>query len=124
MLFTWEFVSTYSCSPYTALELWSGVDIIILTFKWSFRAEVVTYRSDAALGSLDMQQLHGFDELRNNQGVIRKYSAKMDTTAVSLCLSASYFSFRFLPLAKIIERMGNGKKSCFLVVRIEVKKIH
>jgi hypothetical protein len=63
---------------------------------------------DVALGSLHMQQLHGFDKLRDDQGVIRNRSAKIDTTAVSIHLSALSFSFRFLPLAKIIERMENG----------------
>jgi hypothetical protein len=51
-----------------------------------------------------MQQLHGFDELRNDQGIIRKRSAQIDTTGASLYLSASDFSFRLLPLAEIIER--------------------
>jgi hypothetical protein len=55
-----------------------------------------------------MQQLNGFDELRNEQRAIWKCSAKIDTTAASLYFPASYFSFRFLPLAKIIERMENG----------------
>jgi hypothetical protein len=57
-----------------------------------------------------MQQLHGLDELRNDQGIIRKFSAKNNTTiAISLFLSVSTLSFRFLRLAKIIERMENGK---------------
>jgi hypothetical protein len=68
-----------------------------------------------------MQQLHGFDELLNDQGIIRNSSAKTDTTVVSLYLSATYFSFRNLPLAKIIERIGNGEKSSFLVVRHGLK---
>jgi hypothetical protein len=42
--------------------------MIIFTFKRSIRAEVVTYRLDATLGSLHMQQLHDFDKLRNDNG--------------------------------------------------------
>jgi hypothetical protein len=70
----------------------------------------VTYRFGVVFGSLRMQQLHGFDELLNDQGVIQNCGAKIDTTAASLHWSASYFKFRFLRLAKIIERMGNGTK--------------
>jgi hypothetical protein len=56
----------------------------IFTSKRSIRVEVVTYRLDVAFESLHSQRLHGFDELRNDQGVIRNRSAKIDTTAVSL----------------------------------------
>jgi hypothetical protein len=47
-----------------------------------------------------MQQLHGFDELRNDERIIHR-SAKMNTTILSQCFSsASNFCFRFLRLAK------------------------
>jgi hypothetical protein len=59
----------------------NGVNIIILTFKRSIRAEVVTYHFDIAIESLHMQQLHGFDELHYDQGIIQNHSAKIDTTA-------------------------------------------
>jgi hypothetical protein len=52
-----------------------------------------------------MQQLHGFDELRNDQEIFRNRSAKIDTAPLSFKFSASYFDFRFLRLAKIVERM-------------------
>jgi hypothetical protein len=39
----------------------------------------------------------------------------IDATVLSLYLSALYFSFQFLPLAKIIERMENGKSARLLV---------
>jgi hypothetical protein len=90
-------------------RVWNGVEIIIFIFKRPIRAEVVTYRLDVAVGSLYMQQLHGFDELRNDQVTIQNRSVKMDTAVISLYISASYFRFRLLPLAKIIERMENGK---------------
>jgi hypothetical protein len=68
-----------------------------------------------------MQQLHGFGESRNDQKAIQNRNSKIKTSVVSLYLSASYFSFRFLPLAKIIEQIENGKNRVFLVVPIEVK---
>jgi hypothetical protein len=40
-------------------------------------------------------QLHGFDEFRNNQGVIRNRSATIDKTVVSLCLSTLNLRFCF-----------------------------
>jgi hypothetical protein len=85
----------------------NGVEIIMYSFKRSIR--VVTYRLGAAFGSLHMQQLHGFDKLRNDQGIIRNRSAKIDTTVVSLYLPESNLFYLFFPLAKIIERMENGK---------------
>jgi hypothetical protein len=51
--------------------------MIIFIFKRSICAEVVTYRLDVAFGSLHMQQLHGFDELRNDQGIIQNRSVKI-----------------------------------------------
>jgi hypothetical protein len=56
----------------------------ILTVERSISVEVVTYRLDVALGSLHTQQLHGFDELRNDKGVIQNRSAKINTTVESL----------------------------------------
>jgi hypothetical protein len=47
-----------------------------------------------------MQQLHCFDELRNNQVVIHNHSAKIKRTIESLYLPASSFTFRILRLAK------------------------
>jgi hypothetical protein len=55
-----------------------------------------------------MQKFHRFDEQRDDEGVIWNRSAKIDTIDLLLYLSASRFSFRFLPLAKIIEQMKNG----------------
>jgi hypothetical protein len=52
--------------------------MIIFSFKRSIRAEVVTSRLDVAFWSLHMQQHHSLDELRNDQGIIRKRSAKID----------------------------------------------
>jgi hypothetical protein len=75
---------------------------MIFTFTLSIRAEVVTYRFGVVFWSMQMQQLHGFDEWLNDHGVIRKHTAKMNTTVVSIYLSASKFSFRLLQLAKII----------------------
>jgi hypothetical protein len=62
-----------------------------------------------------MQQLHGFDELRNDRRVIRNRTKKIDTALISLCFSEPYFRFRLFPLAKIIERMENGKNYAFFV---------
>jgi hypothetical protein len=69
--------------------------MIIFTFKRSIRAEVVTYRLAIAVGSVKMQQLHGFDELRNDEVINRNRGAKIVTTALPLCLSASYLVFGF-----------------------------
>jgi hypothetical protein len=58
----------------------------IFTPERSLRAEVVTYRSDLVFGSLHMQQLHGFDELLIDQGIIRNVKkakpAAKNTTAM------------------------------------------
>jgi hypothetical protein len=70
--------------------------MIIFTLKRSMCAEVVTYRYYFVFGSLHIQQLHGFDELRNAQGVTLNRSAKINKTAASLYLPASSFSFRIL----------------------------
>jgi hypothetical protein len=78
-----ETFSAFSCTPYLSLELWNRVKIIIFIFERSIRAEVVTYHYDAAFGSLHTQQLHGFDELCNDQGIIRNCSAKINTTVKS-----------------------------------------
>jgi hypothetical protein len=69
---------------------------------------VANYRLDAAFGTLHMQQLHGFDELLNDQGIILSCTAKLNTATVSLYFSASYFSSHFLRLAKMEERVENG----------------
>jgi hypothetical protein len=55
-------------------------DIPIITLS---NLEIVTYRLDVASGSLNMKQLDGFDELRNDQGENRKRSAKIYTAVVS-----------------------------------------
>jgi hypothetical protein len=60
-----------------------------------------------------MQQLHGFDELRNDQGIIQNRRAKIDTTPMSLYLSASSLSFRLLWLANLIEWIEYGKNRVF-----------
>jgi hypothetical protein len=60
-----------------------------------------------------MQQLHGFDELRNNQGIILNRTSKTSLAVISLYFSASYLSRRFILLAKRIKRMENGKKCVF-----------
>jgi hypothetical protein len=70
-----------------------------------------------------VQQLRGFDILRNNQVIIRNRSAKVDITVVSFYLSASYFSFRFLPLAKIIKLVERAYPSFFMAVQMEVKEV-
>jgi hypothetical protein len=78
--------------------------MIIFTFKRYIRAEVVTYRLDVVLGSLHAQQLHCFDELRDDQGIIQNRRVKPDKMAESLYLLSSHSSFRFLRLTKKIER--------------------
>jgi hypothetical protein len=47
------------------------------------------------------------DELRNDQGVTRSRSAKINTTAASLYLLASYITFRILRQAQ--KNRANGK---------------
>jgi hypothetical protein len=95
--------------------------MIILTFERSIRAEVVTYLHDAAFGSLHTQQLHGFDELRNDQGIIQNRSAKTNTTPASLYLPASSFSFQIRRLAKKSSEWKMAKNYYFLAVRMEAK---
>jgi hypothetical protein len=60
------------------------VEIIIFTSERSTSAAVATYRLNVAFGSLHMQQLHGFDELRNDQGIIRNRSEKKKSSRVTL----------------------------------------
>jgi hypothetical protein len=81
-------------------KTWNGVEIIIFPFERYIRAKVVTYRYDVAFGSLHTQQLHGFDEMRNDQGVIQNRSAKIDKTVASLYLPASSNIFQILRLAQ------------------------
>jgi hypothetical protein len=95
-----ETVSTFSCSPYFFFKTWNGVEIIILTFKQSIRAEVVTFRLDIVFGSLHTQQLHGFNELRNDREIIQNRSAKIDKTAASPYLPSSYSNYQFLRLTQ------------------------
>jgi hypothetical protein len=54
-------------------------------------------------GSLHAQQLHGFDELRHDQGIFQNRSVKPDKMAESLYLLLPHSSFRFLRLTKKIE---------------------
>jgi hypothetical protein len=100
------------------------VEIIIFTFKRSIRGEIVTYRFDVVLESLHMQQLHGFDELRNDQAITRNRNATIGRTLLLLYLSAPYFSFRLYPLAKIPLAkifMGNGLNRFFWSFRLRRK---
>jgi hypothetical protein len=50
--------------------------MIDVTLKRYIRAEVVTYRLDVAFGFLHTQQLRGFDESRNDQGITQNCNAK------------------------------------------------
>jgi hypothetical protein len=84
--------------------------MIIFTFERSIRAEVVTNRLDVAVGSLRTQQLHGFDESRYDQGIIRNRSAKINTTVASLYLPASSISFRIIRLS---QKNGANKNRVF-----------
>jgi hypothetical protein len=97
-------LSTFSYTPYFSLEVWNGVVVIIITSKRSIRLEVITYRLEVAFGSQHIQQLHGFDELLNDQVVVRKRSTAIDTKVVSL----------YFPLAKKNERMEKGKNRFLL----------
>jgi hypothetical protein len=66
-----KIVSTLSFTLYLSLELESGSKLSFLPSNGpSARRYVVTYRLDVVFGSLHTQQLHGFDELRNDQGII------------------------------------------------------
>jgi hypothetical protein len=106
---------TLVCGHYLKMQnIKNGVEVIIFIFKRPIRAEVATYRKVVVLGSLHMQ--------RNDQGIIQNRSAKIYTTAVSLYLSASYFSFRFLRPAEKNRANGKCRNSCFLAVRMEVKR--
>jgi hypothetical protein len=67
-----------------------GVEIVNFTFERSIRTEVVTYRLDVAFGSLHTQQLHGIDELRNDQAITKNRSAEIDKMAASFYLPASF----------------------------------
>jgi hypothetical protein len=58
-----------------------------------------------------MQQLHGFDELRNNKRMIQNLKAKMNQAVVSSYLSN--FLNVYLRLAEKIERMKNGENHVF-----------
>jgi hypothetical protein len=51
------------------------------------------------------QQLHGFDELRDDQEIIQNRSAKPNKMDESLYLLSSHSSFKFLRLTKKIERI-------------------
>jgi hypothetical protein len=86
-------------SLFFSLELETGSTFIIFTFERSIRAEVVTYRLDVVFGSLHAQQPCGFDELRNDEGIIRNRSAKISNTVASHYLPAYSFNFRILRLA-------------------------
>jgi hypothetical protein len=79
--------------------------MIVFTFERSICAEEVTYRLDVVFGFLHTQQLRGFDESRNDQGLIQNRSAKINATAASLYLPASSFILRILRLAQKMERI-------------------
>jgi hypothetical protein len=85
----------------------NGVEIIIFTFERFICAEVVTYRLNVIFGFLHTQQLHDFDESRNDQGIIQNRTAKINTIVASLYLPASYSNFRILRLAQ--KKGANGK---------------
>jgi hypothetical protein len=68
---------------------------------------MVTYRLDYVLGSLHTQQLYGFDELCNVQGIIQNCSAKTNIIVALLYSPASYFSFRIIRQSKM--NRANGK---------------
>jgi hypothetical protein len=67
-----------------------------------------------------MQQLRGFDELRNDQMIIQNRSAKIKKMAASLYLPSSHSSFRFL---RLTQKKSSEQKIVFLALRIEVKNI-
>jgi hypothetical protein len=93
-------VSTFGCTLNLSLELETEVEIITFTFKRFIRAEVATFRLDGAFGSLQTQQLRGFDGSRNDQGIIQNHRAKINTTVTSLYLPESSLSSRILRLAQ------------------------
>jgi hypothetical protein len=84
--------------------------MIISPFKRYIRAEVVTYRLDVAFGSLHTLQLHCFDELRHDQGIIQNRSAEIGKMAASLYLPSSHSSFRFL---RLIQKNRANKNRVF-----------
>jgi hypothetical protein len=102
-------VQLYSISFFRSSN---GVEILVFTFGRSIRAEVVTYRLDVAFGFLHTQQLHDFDESRNNHGIIQNLSSKINTIAASFYLPASYLSFRILRLAQKKRANGKWQKLC------------
>jgi hypothetical protein len=103
--------------PISSFRTWNGVEIIIFTFEGSIRTEINTYRLDVIFGSLHTQQLHGFDELRNDQRVIQNRSLKTGQIVASVYLPSSYSSLRFLRLTQ----KSRANKILFLAVRMEVK---
>jgi hypothetical protein len=66
-----------------------------------------------------MKQLHGFDELRNDQGMIQNRCAKTDTTVVSLYWSTTIFAFSISSTSQNNRENGDRQKSSFLVVQME-----
>jgi hypothetical protein len=68
------------------------------------------------------QQLRGFDESRNDQGIIQNRSAKTNKIVESLYLPASISVFEFFDQP---EKSSEWKmaKMCFLTVLMEVKII-
>jgi hypothetical protein len=74
-----------------------------------------------------MQELRGFDELRNDQVITRNRSTKIDTKAVSLCLSASYYALEIFVTGAGQGGMFQGKRplrtaspSCGRVEEVEL----
>jgi hypothetical protein len=88
--------------------------MIVFSYERSIRAEVVTYRLDVVFGSPHTQQLRGFDESRNDQGIIQNHSTKINTKVASLYLPASSLTFRILRLA---QKNGANKNRVFLPQR-------
>jgi hypothetical protein len=95
------------------LQYLNGIKIIIFNFERSICAKVVTYHLDVVYGFLHTQQLRGFDEMRNDQVIIQKYSVMINTIVASLYLPASTFSFRILRLAKKNGQIENGENRVF-----------
>jgi hypothetical protein len=77
----------------------------------SFCTWVVTYRLGVVFGSLHMQQLCGFDELRNDKGIIRNLIAKINTTAGSLYLYSHIFTM--CQNNRVFNIIENSKKIGF-----------
>lgn len=74
---------TWKLNLRTSIDLRIGITTTILTFKWPIRAEIATYRCDVVSGSLYMPELHGFDELFDDLGMIQDITAKMKATKES-----------------------------------------